>query len=157
MNDTCVGELKYRSSVEGVDHNIHVALKSFIVKPVCRSLQLVSSVPPTQTPEATFDVVSHHPMLVLSLSLLYVCSCLQRRFSATISVLSGLGKRKLEDLNGRRKTILLSLNLFDRNYFITGIKAKGAQRRGACVHTCFSCVGVFLGVLLWHSLANNCT
>lgn len=84
----------------------------------------------------------------LSLSLLYVCSCLQRRFSATISVLSGLGKRKLEDLNGRRKTILLSLNLFDRNYFITGMKAKDAQRRGACVHPFLMCGCVFRRVAL---------
>lgn len=84
-------------SVKGVDHNIHVALKRFIVKPMCRSLQLISSVPPTQKPGATFDVVTPHPMLVLTHthSLLYVCSCLQRRFAPTISVLLDLGKRKL--------------------------------------------------------------
>lgn len=29
MNDMCVGELKYRSSVEGVDHNIHVVLEFY--------------------------------------------------------------------------------------------------------------------------------
>ncbi len=34
-------------SAEGVDQNIDLALKSFIVKPTCKSLLFISSGPPT--------------------------------------------------------------------------------------------------------------
>lgn len=145
----CVGELKYWSSVEGVDHNIHVAFEFYSKAGVQESAARLKCSAHTDAWSYIWCGQSSSHAGPLSLSLCCsCCSCLQRRFSATISVLSGLGKRKLEDLNGRRKTILLSLNLFDRNYFITGMKVKDAQRRGACVHTFLMCGCVFRRVAL---------
>lgn len=131
LNDrVCVGELGYRMSAKGVDQNIDLTLKSFIVKPMCRRLPFISSVPPTHWSLELHMLWSVNIPCCSSPSRSIYSMCLsmfRRRFLSYILCSSGSWREETGSPFERNCPFFMALTLLDRDYGTTGMLVLGSQ------------------------------